>query len=204
MTASALSGQTMSLVLAAAGVAFLFICLLLILFNRVPTLKSPEVIRAFGVELNVSIITILVLVGFVMALSSTYIQVRDYEKQLSDSRTQLDERDKQLRRAGKMTLTPLVVLTDVSKQNPMPKISEVFCTYTLVDGGNVVPGNSCVVSAGIAEASFQITLEDIPTSAEIRLVEIKEKDPKNPRTWVTKKPVGYPLSPTLEVEGATK
>ena len=83
-------------------------------------------------------------------------------------------------------------------------MSEVFCTYTLLDGGNVVSGNSCAVSAGIAEASFQITLQDIPTSAEIRRVEIKEKNPKNPRIWATKKPVGFPLSPTLEVEGATQ
>jgi hypothetical protein len=171
-----------------------------VLFNRAPSVKAPQLIKAFGVELNVSIITVLVLVGFLMAFSSTYMQVQDYERQLNSSRLELAEKEKQLRRAGKLTLTPLVVLTDISSLNPMPKVSDVFCTYTMRDGGDILPNQTCAISTGVAETSFQVTLHNVPASADILRIDIREKRLRNPRCWSTKVSVGFPLSPKIELQ----
>jgi hypothetical protein len=195
MNGPTLTGQTIALVLSATGIAFLFICLLLIAFNRVPTLKSPQVIKALGIELDVSIITVLVLVGFTLSVSSIYMQVKNYEGQIADTQGKLEALNVELRRAGKATFSPFVVLEDVSKPEQMPRVSEVVCSYVLVNGGNTSSGNGRL-SPGVSANSFQITLDDIPLSAEIRRIEIAEKQASNSRTWIYEN-LGYPLSPSL-------
>jgi len=196
-TVSTFSGQTISLLLSVAGLVFLFICLLLIAFNRVPTLKSPQIIKALGIELDVSVITVLVLVGFTLSVSSVYLQVKNYEGQIAETQAQLRALNSQLLHAGRIGFTPFVVLQGVSKQEEMPRPSEVQCTYVLVDAGNTVRGNA-TVSTGVSPTSLQIALQDIPLSAEIRHIEITEKRPSKPRTWVIEN-VGYPLSPSMSL-----
>jgi hypothetical protein len=190
-----LSAQTMTLVMSVAGVVFLFLCLLLIALNRVPTLKAPQVIKALGIELDVSIITVLVLVGFTLAASSVYLQMKNYEGQIADNQTKLQALDSQLRHSGRVAFTPFVVLDGVSAPEKMPRVSEVACTYVLVDGGNTIYGNA-TVSTGVSPTSLQIALLDIPLSADIRHIEITEKRPAKARTWMVDN-VGYPLSPSL-------
>jgi hypothetical protein len=190
-----LSGQSMSLVLSVAGVVFLFICLLLIALNRVPSLKTPQVIKALGIELDVSIITLLVLVGFALAVSSIYLQVKNYEGEIAARESKLQALDSQLRHSGRVAFTPFVVLDGVSTPDKMPRVSEVACSYVLVDGGNTLYGNA-TVSTGVSPTSLQIALLDIPLSSDIRHIEITEKGRTKPRTWVVEN-VGYPLSPSL-------
>lgn len=192
-----LSGQTMSLMLSAAGVVFILISFLLVLFNRVPSLKTPQQIKALGVELDVSVITVLVLVGFVLSLTSVYLQVKNYEGQLANTEAKLDELNSELRHAGKVTFTPFVVLDGVSNPEKMPHVGDVVCTFVMVDGGNTVT-RGAQVSAGAAANSLQVAMLDIPLSAEIRRIEISEITPIKPRTWVVEN-VGYPLAPALNL-----
>jgi hypothetical protein len=189
------SQPIMSLVLSVAGVLFLFLCLLLIALNRVPSLRSPQVIKALGVELDVSIITVLVLVGFTLAVSSIYVQIKNYEGQIAGMQSRLQALDSQLRHSGRVAFTPFVVLDGVSAPEKMPRVSDVVCTYVLVDGGNTLYGNA-TVSTGVSPTSLQIALLDIPLSADIRHIEIAEKQTTTPRTWLIEN-VGYPLSPSL-------
>src|SRR5262245_52129694 len=108
------SEQTISLMLSVAGLVFLFLCVLLISLKREPSLRSRQVIKAFGIELDVSIITVLVLFGFTLAASSIYLQVKNYEKQLAEKQSQLEALDSQLRHSGRLTFTPYIVLGGVS------------------------------------------------------------------------------------------
>jgi hypothetical protein len=190
-----LSGQSMSLMLSAAGVVFIAISFLLILCNRVPSLKTPQQIKALGVELDVSVITVLVLVGFVLSLTSVYLQVKNYEGQIASTETKLEELNSELRHAGKVTFTPFVVLGGIPGPDKMPHVGDVICTFVMVDGGNTVT-RGAQVSIGAAPNSLQVTMLDIPLSAEIRRIEITEKTPVKPRSWVVEN-VGYPLAPAL-------
>lgn len=189
--------QTVSIVLSVAGIVFLFICLVLIAFNRVPTLKSPQVIKAFGIELDVSIVTVLVLVGFVLSLSSIYLTVKNYEGQIADNQARLKALETQLQHTGKVVFTPFVVLEGITNADGMPPIGEVECRYVLVDGGNTLKGTAAV-SAGVADNSLQLVLQDIPQTADIRRIEIVEKRPVKPRTWVVEN-LSFPLAPTLKM-----
>jgi len=192
-----LSGQAMSLMLSVAGVIFILISFLLIAFNKVPSLKVPQQIKALGVELDVSVITVLVLVGFVLSLTSVYLQVKNYEGQISATEAKLDELSSELRHAGKVTFTPFVVLDGVSSPDKMPRIGDVLCTFVMVDGGSTET-RGAQVSAGAASNSLQVAMLDIPLSAEIRRIEVTERTAVKPRTWVVEN-VGYPLAPALNL-----
>jgi hypothetical protein len=204
LSLAARSPQATSLILSISGIVFLFISLLLVGLNRVPTLKTPQVIEAFGVKLNVSVFTVLVLVGFILAVTSIYLQVRDYEGQIADKEKQIADKDKtvqglqeQLLNYGRVNFRPLVVLGGISREQ-MPTVNDVICTYTLMDGTTSLDGNA-KVARGIGPTSFQVILEDIPVSANIIRLEIKELRGSKPRTW-TAENLGYPLAPSAAVQ----
>ena len=139
----------------------------------------------------------LVLVGFVLTFTSVYLQVKNYEGQIATTEAKLEELNSELRHAGKVTFTPFVVLDGVSSPDKMPHIGDVNCTFVMVDGGNTVT-RGAQVSAGASANSLQVAMLDIPLSAEIRRIEISERTPVKPRTWVVEN-VGYPLAPALSL-----
>ncbi|MBA3357584.1 MAG: hypothetical protein H0U18_16915 [Pyrinomonadaceae bacterium] len=103
------------------GVVVLFICIALIFTERATPLKTPQRIKGFGVELEISVLTLLVLVGLILSLSSIYIQVTGYQQQLISSQKQLDTLDRevasarrQLEAAKKIDLTVFVNLEGVN------------------------------------------------------------------------------------------
>jgi hypothetical protein len=192
--------QAVSLLLSIVGILFLVVCLVLISLGRVQSLRTPEKIKAFGVDLNVSIITILVLVGLTMSLTSTYMQMRNYEGQLADTRQAVEDSKKQmtalerqLARAGKFDLSVHVMLEGVDTQKKLPPLNDAYCRYYDADTERWV--EQVKVNPGIA-LDYVITLESITPATRIQRLEFIDR--KAGRTWV----IGefHPLSPTLSLK----
>jgi uncharacterized membrane protein YfcA len=53
------------------GILVLLICIALIFTRRATSLREPQRIRRFGVELEISVLTLLVLIGFALCPEST-------------------------------------------------------------------------------------------------------------------------------------
>ena len=189
--------QAVSLVLSLFGICFLVVCLLLISLNRVPSLKSSEKIKAFGVDVNVSAITILVFVGLSMSLTSTYMQVQNYEGQLAETRRQVEESNGRSRalemalaRAGKTNISARIKLEGVANPKQLPQLSDAYCRYFDADKGAWV--NEVKVTPGVA-LDYVVTLENITSATRIERIEFVDR--KTNRTWYVESVA--PLAPTL-------
>jgi len=180
-------------------VLFLFICLILILFNRVPTVRTPQKIKAFGIEMDVSVITVLVLVGLVLSLTSTFMEVKNYEDQLAVAQRQTSVLETALARSGKTTISALVKLEGVETTDDMPDLNDVYCRYFVrsTDKDGWVEGAK--VNPGIYGLDFRITLEDVTPATNIEKFEVTDRNPKKFRTW-SMDHVGYILSPTYPLK----
>jgi hypothetical protein len=71
-----------------------------------------------------------------MSLTSTYMQVQNYEGQLAMTRKEMDafkgqatNLEKQLARAGKMNLSVHVILEGVDNQKKLPPLNDASCRY---------------------------------------------------------------------------
>lgn len=53
------------------GIVVLLICLALTFTGRATPLRAPQKIKGFGVELEISVLTLLVLIGFCLSISGT-------------------------------------------------------------------------------------------------------------------------------------
>jgi hypothetical protein len=193
--------QAVSLLLSLVGILFLVACLVLISLGRVQSLRTPEKIKAFGVDLNVSAITILVFVGLTMSLTSTYMQVRNYEGQLAvtrqaveESKRKMAEVEQQLARAGKIDLSVHVLLEGVDTQKKLPPLNDAYCRY--YDGDIERWVEEVKVNPGIA-LDYVITLERITPATRIQRLEFIDR--KADRTWFIDGDF-RPLSPTLSLK----
>ena len=189
------SPQSFSLVLSALGVFILLACLVLIVTKRVPDVR-PQSIKWLGLDLNVSLITLLVLVGLALALTSTYIQIKNYDEQLRDAEQQNETLEAQLRRAGKLTVTAELSFEGMRSPQDMPKLQNVYGHYYLKgpDGDRWV--ENVKITKGVYPLNLHLTLENIHASSTIERIELIDKNPKQERTWVVDN-VGNLLAPKI-------
>ncbi|MEP6636986.1 MAG: hypothetical protein ABJB97_09690 [Acidobacteriota bacterium] len=191
---SNLTPQTVSLLLSLLGIVILLACLILIGTKRVPELRSNQTIRALGIDLNISLITLLVLVGLVLALTSTYLQVRNYDEKLLAADRKGASLEAALSRAGKMNVNAVVNLEGVSNPDDMPSLEDVYCRYYVKGPDREGWVERAKVTPGIYTMDLVLTIEDISPASSIERIEIKDRNPQHTRTW-TLDHVGSVLSP---------
>lgn len=188
------SPQSFSLVLSLFGIVFLFACLILIALKRVPELKSPQQIKGLGLDLNISLITLLVLVGLVLSLSSTYLQIKNYDQELQEIARKRDTLESQLARAGKVSVNAVITFEGVARPEEMPSLQDVYAKYYL-KGPN---GEGWIEPAKITRAiyplDFYLTIEDINPGSSIERIEVFDRKDPSGRKWELDR-VGTLLSP---------
>jgi hypothetical protein len=154
------------------------------------------------VKLNVSVTTILVLVGLLLSFTSISLQVKNYQGQIVEAQkaatqAQLDAQNVKQRweNEQKLTYRPFVILTGVSPSE-MPPLADLSCSYGYLQGP-VSSEREARLSAGIGPTSLQVNIEDIPAGAQITRLEITQHRKGKPdRKWVAEG-LGNPLAPTL-------
>jgi hypothetical protein len=183
------------------GVVILLICIALIFSQRATPLRTPQRIRGFGVELEISVLTLLVLVGLILSLSSIYIQVAGYHQQLSSSKQQLDSLNseiasakRQLEAAKKIDMTVYVKLPEGGNPKDMPKLGDLRGTYYL--RGQIDKPIPADISRGVNSNSYSVLLKNVTPDTFIDSLEVT--DEKTGRVWVKKN--FFPLSPNYDLK----
>lgn len=189
-----LTPQTVSLLLSLVGIVILLACLVLIGLKRVPELRSPQIIKGLGLDLNISLITLLVLVGLLLALTSTYLQVRNYDEQLIEAERKTTGLEGALSRAGKMNVNAIINFEGVSKPEDMPKLEDIVCRYYVKSNDHDEWIERAKITPGIYTLDLNLTIEDITPSSNIQRIELRDRNLQHPRMWALDQ-VGYVLSP---------
>lgn len=186
------------------GIIVLLICIALIFSRRATPLKAPQRIRGFGVELEISVLTLLVLVGFILSLSSIYMQVTGYQQRLASSadelkqlKSDMDSTRRQLEAAKKIDMTAYITLDGVGSPNDMPKLADLTSRY-YVHGQGDKPVQA-EVSRGAEWTSLSLSLKNLTPETHIDRLEVI--DQKSNKVWV--KTNFYPLNPTYSLSRDT-
>lgn len=189
-----LTPQTVSLLLSLLGIVILLACLVLIGLKRVPELKSPQIIKGLGLDLNISLITLLVLVGLLLALTSTYLQVRNYDEQLTQADRKTTGLEAALSRAGKMNVNAVINFDGMSKPEEMPSLEDIYCRYYVKSNDRDGWVERAKITPGVYTLDLNLTIEDITPLSSIERIELRDRNPKHQRMWALDH-VGYVLSP---------
>lgn len=183
------------------GIMVVLFCLSSYIFPFGERFKDKtQKIKGFGVDLEVSVITLFILIGFVLTFSGIFLQLKDYDRQLQELERTRTERDakidfmqRQLTQLQKMEVHALVTLEGVDRRH-LPKLQDLDCSYTF-PGGELAKPESAPVSLGVGE-SFQITLKDISRGTLIRHLVVEDR--ATSRRWAIDN--FEPLMPTLSLK----
>jgi hypothetical protein len=193
MNTSSITHEFNSLTL--LGALLLLACLALVFTPLGNRLKTPQKIKGFGVDLEVSVLTVFVLIGFILSLSTFYMQLRDYEAQLASARSQADTLRQSLAQAQKIEVYAYVSLEGIESVKEAPKLTDIHCSY-LPHGqkdwinADVVPGK--------APTNYRIILRDITPETNIESMKCADQNPQTPRSWSTGS--FYPLTPSYTLK----
>jgi predicted membrane protein len=149
-------------------------------------------IKGFGVNLEISIFTLFIIIGVILSLTGVYLQITDYEQQLNNSKKEEEAAKIALAQANKMEMRVVVSLEGVS-ENDMPKLEDVKCKYFLPGSDRHIEAD---VIKGVAQGTFKIILKDVTSRTHVlRLV---LEDNATNRKW--EKMNFMPLEPVFSLK----
>lgn len=171
-----------SLVLPLLGIMIVVFCVLSFFFPYGERFKDKiQRIKGFGLDLEVSVLTLFIIVGVVLSLTGIYLQVKRYEEQVKRYEEQVLSAKEEARvvrealaKAQKMRMKPLVVLEGIDARD-MPKLADVKCEYFLFANEKPV---AVPVENGINGNQFRLTLEDVTYDTVIRSLILKDRSTK--------------------------
>jgi len=175
-------GQNLNFWLVIAGILIIFFCLLAVFVPNVKSLlTSPQEFSGLGVNMRVSILTVFVLMGFILSLSSFALQWRGFmtrEEAYKEDIRRLDFENKQLKerenRARKFSMT---VVLKPKGLDEILSTDDWSCVYYLEDS-NGMPSRP--VQAALYRAKdgkrFKVTLEDLTPETRIYSIKLKRGD----------------------------
>jgi hypothetical protein len=168
MTSSVISG----IILPTFGVGIVLFCLLSFVFPYGERFKDKvQKIKALGVDLEVSVLALFILVGVVMAFVGVYLRVSDYEGRLQLAANDANAMRKALEQAHHLHFKPLVALEGVDA-NHMPKLSDVRVEYRAFGDDRPLTGTA---GPGFSPDHFQITLDDVTPATVILALTLEDQ-----------------------------
>lgn len=154
------------------GIMILAFCLLSFFFPYGERFKEKtQKIKGFGIDLEISLLTLLVIVGMVLCATGIYPQIAGYEGRIASAneearkaKAETDVVREALERSRIMRIQPLVTLEGVDATG-MPNLMDLKCKYFLPRGDTP---REAVVSPGYASNQLKVTLEDVSADTVIR------------------------------------
>ncbi|MEE9553376.1 MAG: hypothetical protein V3W18_03675 [candidate division Zixibacteria bacterium] len=185
-----------SYILPILGVLILLVCVGAFLFPYGEKFKGKiQKIKAFGLVLEVSVITFFVMVGMIFLLLGVYLQMKNYEERLDKAQLDRDNANAALTLAKKMELTAVITLENVGEDN-MPKLEDIQCSYYLY--GDMTPKRINVIK-GYRSDQFKIIFQDISSKAHIAQLVLEDVSTGN--KWL--KENFMPLEPMYILESGS-
>ena len=181
------SNQNLNFWLVIAGLAIIFLCLLTVFLPNIKEfITRPQEfnLSKLGVNMKVSILTVFVLMGFVLSLSSFALQWQGYGKQVAESDRKIIELQARIRqkeeeevRSRKFDMSVLV--RPVTKA---PLSGDWNCTYQLTTESGE-PSAPVIAKISHTEGTdvFRVGLKDITLATRIYSVTMT----KGKQQWTT-------------------
>ncbi len=176
------SGQNLNFWLVLAGILIIFFCLLAVFVPNVKSLiTSPQEFSGLGVNMRVSILTVFVLMGFILSLSSFALQWRGfmtreegYKEEISKLKFENKQFEERENRARKFNMT---VVLKPKGLDEILSTDDWTCVYYLEDSYGKP---SRPVQAPLNRAKdgkrFKVTLDDLTPETRIYSIKLKKGD----------------------------
>jgi len=193
-------GLLLNLVLPIVGVGIICFCIASFFLPFGQRFKaSKQVIRGFGLDLEISVLTLLLLMGFAMAFAGVYLQLQNrmaagLNDEIKRLQGQVEENREQLRLAGRFMVRADLVLPGNSHIT-VEDIGKLECRYVL----SAKPDSwlQAGVSRGLASNSIRITLADIDRDDVIQQIELRKQG--SSRVLGMARNI-YPLQPMIALQ----
>jgi hypothetical protein len=162
---------------------------------------KTQKIRGLGLDLEVSILTLLIIIGFVLIFfgGGIWLQLRGINEQLDSlkaekvkAESRVNDLQEKLDRANSMELVAFIRLEDVDESNA-PDTNAVECLYETSTG----KGGNADVSVAPASGAFKIAVREITRDTAITDLIFRTKDKK--RRWKAANSF-MPFQPTYELK----
>ncbi len=161
-----------SYVLPILGIVILLFCFGSFVFPYGDRFKGKiQKVKAFGLNLEVSVVTFFVIIGVIFLLTGVYIQIKNYEAQLASSKDQLDYANKKLEEERRQNVTAYISLENVDVDS-LPKLEDVECKYYFMNDSDEHVADVMLTRSG---DRFKISLKDVPSAKMIELLEFRDR-----------------------------
>ena len=192
-----------TIVLPVLGMGIIIFCLLSFILPFGEKFKGKtQKIKSFGFDMEISIRTLYVLIGLVLAFTGTYLHLRNLKvkdenqsKYITSIESENARLKEELAKSNKMPINMLVTLEGVATNN-IPALEDLECHYVLRISGQQ-RSFKADVTPGICNEEFQITLKDMTTDNTVWAVIVR--DLANNREWTYENPF-LPLVPQYTLE----
>jgi hypothetical protein len=160
--------------------------------------ESKQTIRGFGVDLEISVLTLFLLMGFVMIFPGFFLYIRSTDlstlnQQIDKLQADLTAEKTLLERAQKFTVTANLLLPN-NAASSLADLDKIECWYYLDPTlENPVKAN---VERGIGPNSVKVKLVDMKPDDVIRRLELREHGSNH---LIGFRENEYPLGPTYEL-----
>jgi hypothetical protein len=182
-----------SYILPTLGILILLVCIGAFIFPYGERLRGKiQKIKAFGLDLEISVITFFVLVGVVFCTAGVYLRMKNYETTLAEVSIERDKAREALTLSKKFELTAVINLENLDENN-IPKLDDLRCSYCLY--GDMSPRNIDVVK-GYRSNQFKIIFKDISSKSQIAQLTLEEIS--TGRKWI--KENFMPLEPSYTLK----
>jgi hypothetical protein len=186
------------IVLPLLGMGIIIFCLLSFILPFGERFKGrTQKIKGFGLDMEISIRTLYVLIGLVLAFTGTYLHLKKlkvYDKNQSKYIESIESENARLKeelvKSNKMAINMLVTLEGVGTDH-VPALEDLECHYALRITGQQRLFKADV-SPGIRNEEFQISLKDM--TAETTVWAVIVRDLASNREWTYENPF-LPLVP---------
>lgn len=170
------------------GIGIILFCLLSFIFPFGRKFKNKvQKIKGFGVDIEVSVLTLFILIGFILSFIGLFLNIKSYEDSIKDMnkkilsiKTENKMLSETIKGKEKMEINVLLNL-EIKDNDEPPEIDQLKCEYYLNVQGKKV-SIECKVGDGVANDQFQITLKDITRDITIWKIVLTEKSTN--KKWV--------------------
>jgi hypothetical protein len=194
-------GLSLNFWLVIAGILIIFLCFLSLFFPGTQTLREKtQEFSGLGVSMKVSIITVFVLMGFILSLSSFAIQWKGYVEQaeeFDENTRRLNERiallmaqvEQQHEQAKKMRVIDVGILLrpkfETGDGSQILKADEWRCEYIIANAPGQPPSPLLRTSVmrGPSGNTLRVFIKNI--TPETKFEEIKIVNTNNNKVWST-------------------
>jgi len=167
------------------GIGIVLFCILSFVFPYGEKFKDKtQKIKGFGVDLEVSVLTLFVIIGVVLSLTGLYLQIegydnqlKDYERQVAAAKAEAVAAQQALERGRRMQMSALITLEGVNAAE-MPKLEEMRCEYFLYGSEKPV---EVQVGRGLAGNQLRVAFKDITADTVIRSLVLQDRSSQ--RKW---------------------